>query len=361
MADNDPYAVDPAVLEPQLTQARVPLEEAGDALMVRDASGRIPIVVVPKRTSRVNPWLVLAGVVVLVAGIVATDAADTALWVGIAVPAGTILMFLGVFQAFRVMVPEGANALLLRGGKYYKTLDSGLHWVLPYYPVSHLVTRRVIPFDVPAYVSPSLDNVPATVDMLVMFNIVDPYKFVYKISADDFDHVFLAACQDALRQLVRSIPWHDVLDLRRASTQSLREAIAADVSDYGVEVNRVNITYASPPSDFMWSQERRELMTVQKREVEERQALQVQQVEQEAASEALRLQRLQERLEHFPEAAKWEWEGVKLDVARSLAGNARAFVQVGEGSDIARAFVASELMAENRSQASEPEGNKIAS
>ncbi len=63
------------------------------------------------------------------------------------------------------------------------------------------------------------------------------------------------------------------------------------------------------------------------------------------------MQRLQERLEQFPQAAQWEWEGVKLEVARSLAGNTRAFVQVGQGSDIARAFVAAELMAENRIEA----------
>lgn len=360
MANNDPYAAEPDAMEPQLTQARVPLEEAGDALMVRDASGRIPIVVVPKRTSRVNPWLALTGIGAIIAGALATASADTALWVGIAIPVGAILIFMGVFQAFRVMVPEGANALLLRGGKYYKTLDSGLHWVLPYYPVSHLITRRVIPFDVPAYVSPTGDNVPATVDMLVMFNIADPYKFVYRISADDFDHVFLAACQDALRQLVRSIPWHDVLNLSQVSTGSLREAIAADVQDYGVEVNRVNITFATPPIDFMKSQEMRELWTVQKAEVEERQRLEVQRVEQDAASESLRLQRLQERLQQFPEAAKWEWEGVKLDVARSLAGNTRAFVQVGEGSDIARAFVASQLMAEHRMDAEVLDESKVA-
>ena len=118
---------------------------------------------------------------------------------------------LGVYQAFRVSVPEGANALLLKAGRYYKTLPSGFHMVLPYYPVSHLVTQRVIPFDVPEYVSPTADNVPATVDLLVMFTIADPYRFVYRISADDFDHVFLAACQDSLRQLVRSIPWQQVL------------------------------------------------------------------------------------------------------------------------------------------------------
>ena len=353
MANNDPYTNDVEAMQPQLTQARVPLEEAGDALMARDASGRIPIVVVPKRSSRVNPWLVLIGVGVIVAGIVATSAADTAMWVGIAIPAGVILIVLGIYQAFRVMVPEGANALVLKGGRYFKTLPSGFHMVLPYYPISHLITQRVIPFDVPAYVSPTADNVPATVDLLVMFSIADPYKFVYRISADDFDHVFLASCQDSLRQLVRSLPWQAVPNLTHANTASLREAIAADVAPYGIVVDKVNITYAGPPLDFMKSQEMRELWTVQKDEVEQRQALEVQRVEQEAAVEALRLQRLQERLEQFPQATKWEWEGVKLDVARSLAGNTRAFVQVGQGgTDIARAFVAAELMAEAGVEAS---------
>ena len=124
--------------------------------MVRDASGRIPIVVIPKRTSRVNPWLVLAGIAAIVAGAIATASVRyRAVGRHCDSRRAPYLIFLGVFQAFRVMVPEGANALLLAGGKYYKTLDSGLHWVLPYYPVSHLITRRVIPFDVPAYVSPT--------------------------------------------------------------------------------------------------------------------------------------------------------------------------------------------------------------
>lgn len=357
MADNEVYTED--VMQPQLTQARVPLDEAGDALMSRDANGRIPIVVIPKRSGRVNPWLALVGVAAIVAGLLATSSSAAVIWAGVGVPLGIALIVLGVFQAFRVMVPEGANALLLRGGKYYKTLASGFHMVPPYYPVSHLVTRRVIPFDVPSYVSPTADNVPATVDLLITFTITDPYKFVYSISADDFDQVFLAAAQDALRQLVRALPWGQVPDLTHAGTAALREAIAADVADYGVEVNKVNVVYAAPPSDFLKSQEVRQLLAVQKAEVEGRQALAVQQVEQEAAAESLRLRRLQERLEQFPDAARWEWEGVKLEVARSLASNTRAFVQVGQGTDIARAFVAAELMTEHQVAAAAPLENKI--
>jgi regulator of protease activity HflC (stomatin/prohibitin superfamily) len=360
MNDNEYDAETLDTLQPQLTQARVPLNEAGDALMARDATGRIPIVVVPHRSGRVNPLLALAGAAASVGGLLATGAGASTLWAGIGIPVGVALIALGVFQAFRVMVPEGANALLLRGGKYYKTLPSGFHLVMPFFPVSHLVTRRVIPFDVPEYRSPTADNVPATVDMLVMFTIVDPYKFVYSISADDFDQVFLAACQDALRQLIRSLPWLQVPDLRHGSTAGLREAVQADVADYGIVVNKVNVTYAAPPADFLKSQEMRQLLALQKAEVEQKEELEVQRVEEEAAAESLRLQRLQERLEQFPKASQWEWETNKLDVARALAGNTRAFVQVGQSTDVARAFVASELFTESEAEAAQRHANKVA-
>jgi hypothetical protein len=49
---------------------------------------------------------------------------------------------------------------------------------------------------------------------------------------------------------------------------------------------------------------------------------------------------------------------VKLAVARSLAGNTRAFVQIGKDSDIARAFVASELMAGARTGIPDPTENE---
>ena len=40
-------------------------------------------------------------------------------------------IFLGVFQSFIVAVPEGARALLLKAGRYSRTLDAGRHIVPP--------------------------------------------------------------------------------------------------------------------------------------------------------------------------------------------------------------------------------------
>lgn len=56
-------------------------------------------------------------------------------------------------------------------------------------------------------------------------------------------------------------------------------------------------------------------------------------------AEELRLAKLQERLHSYPQAAQWEWEGEQLEVARGLASNTHAVVQVGGANDIARAFL----------------------
>jgi regulator of protease activity HflC (stomatin/prohibitin superfamily) len=364
---------------PQLTQARVPLTEAGDALMTRDSTGRIPIVIVPQRLSRVRTELIIAAVVAAIGGLILSQTTGNALWL-LGLPLGLILMIVGVSQAFVVRIPEGANALLLRGGRYYKTLPSGTHFLLPYIFVSHLVTRREIPFDVPSFHSVTKDSVQATLDTMVTFSIADAYKFVYTISADDFDQVFLAICQDALRGLTRDVVWDEIVDLRQHGTELLAAAISKDVSTYGVKISKVTVTYAGPPPDFLRAQEMQQLAVLQRREQAEKHQLALQKladdealaqarvvarvnrkkellqvklqaaemrkrlVELEAEAEELRLRRLQERLEEYPTAAKWEWETAQLEVAEALATNTRAVVQMNNAMDLARTFVTADIL-----------------
>ncbi len=102
--------------QPQLTQARVPLEDAAEAFSRRDESGRTPIVVLPERASRVSLQLLLAGAVALAVGIglwLFQERIDLLL-LGVLVAA--VLVALGVYRAFLVPVPEGVSALLAGAG-----------------------------------------------------------------------------------------------------------------------------------------------------------------------------------------------------------------------------------------------------
>ena len=359
----------------QLTSVRVPLDQAADALVSPDASGRTPIVVLTRRQNRISNVSLLIAVVILAGGILWGVLAGNFLLISAAIPLSLVFFVLAIFRSFLVRIPEGAYGLLQQRGKYLRTIESGTQILPPWIVVSHLVTRRIIPFDVPVQEAPTQNNVRSTVQALVTFTISDAYRFVYSISASDFDQVFQAACQNTLRAMVRQISSDEVNNLTRRDTSELRDALSNASEPYGVKMVKVNIIYAHPPVDFVRSQEARQLAMLQQAEQAEQQALlqrkqtdgetlarqaviarvgrerdelqvQVQKaeirrrvVELEAQAEELRISKLQERLNSYPRAAEWEWQGEQLEVVRGLASNTHAVVQMGGGStDLAQAF-----------------------
>src|SRR3954451_8301880 len=86
----------------QLTQARAPLDEAGEVLGTVDAAGKQPIVVVPVHASRIRNELVIAGLALLGAAYFVDVA--TQLRAALAVLA-VVLLVLGFVRALLVPVP----------------------------------------------------------------------------------------------------------------------------------------------------------------------------------------------------------------------------------------------------------------
>ncbi len=372
----------------QLVQVRVPLDQASEAFAVRDATGRIPIVLVPQQLNRVRNEPMIAGALVLFGAILLHLMFDQAILIPLGLLAALVLILIGLYRSFIVRVPEGTNALLARGGRYIKTINSGTHIISPIVVVTHLVTRREIPFDVPVLQAPTKDNVRASVDTLITFSIADPFKFVYSISADDFDQVFQSACQDGLRHLVRSINAEQVADLTKRDLVSFREGLNAEMESYGVQVSKITITCAQPTAEVMQSLEGRQLAIVQQAEQVEKQLLaqhrqkdqedlarqevlarverekellrlklqeaeiRRQLVEMDEAAARYHLEQLQQRLHDFREAAEWEYQGEQLEVARALAGNSRAVIQIGAASEVLRAFTLREMLTDQEPAAS---------
>ena len=345
---------EPIVHEPQLTQVRVPLADAADAFTVPDESGRFPIVVLTGERSRIRNEFLAAGVALLFVALVF----DVAIAVrGALLTAGGALLVLAVFRSFLVRVPEGAQAMTLRRGRFDKTLPAGNHLLPPWVAVTHVVTKREIPFVASASQIPTSDGVRVDIDVLVTFVIEAAERFTYAISTPDFDLVLAAATQDALRQFGRGIGSQDVLDSAGAASDSLRASIGSQMTDYGVEVHKVVVVAVRPPADYMASLEARRLAEVQLAELEQEHVLDRQRqgdridllrthaeqqrklLELEAANESLRLQMLEERISAYPTGAKWDFDTQRMDVAKALAGNDRAFLAVGDPATLTDALL----------------------
>jgi regulator of protease activity HflC (stomatin/prohibitin superfamily) len=338
----------------RLTQARAPLDDAAEVLSTLDETGQQPIVVVPSHASRIRNELVIAGAIAL--GVAILLDVSVPLRSGI-LTVGVVLVVLGVFRAFLVPVPEGARAVLLRRGRFHATLGPGIHFVRPGITVSHIVTTRDTPFDAPAIEVPTHDDVRVRIDALLMFRIAAPERFVFAISAPDFDQVCQATCREAVRLLVRDKDTNAILDLGDADAEKLRVTIGQRLAPYGVDAVRIVLAHVTPPAPFVASREAQRLAGLQGAEEEALHALALQrqenrealtrdriaahraEVELEADNEAARLQRLEATISAFPTAMRWDIESRRLDVARALAANPRALLQVGGGADVAGALL----------------------
>ncbi len=263
----------------QLHQRRAPLADAASVF----ASENPPIVLLPTYAQRLrNDFLVAAGIALAI-GVVGGFGLGQWLIFAAGAVVCLVLLALAVMRAFLVRVPEGTVALLNRGGKFAGELSSGSHRLPPWVIVSYLVTQREIPYDTPLLEVPTQDNVRASIDTLLTFAIVDAHRFVFSISAPDFDRVLAAASQDAVRMIGRGIPADRIADLARQESAALGASLSATVEPYGVEIRRVVITLARPSDEFVRAREGERLAALQRFEQAERQTLELQrQADQDA-------------------------------------------------------------------------------
>src|SRR4051794_38683487 len=101
MSDQPPPAAVPESYG-QLTQVRVPLEDAAYAFMTRDESGRLPLLVMPQRTSRVQTKLVWAALILLLGSGLANARVGNGWLLPIAIVLAIGLIILAVYRSFLV-------------------------------------------------------------------------------------------------------------------------------------------------------------------------------------------------------------------------------------------------------------------
>ncbi|MGH8926467.1 MAG: SPFH domain-containing protein [Acidimicrobiia bacterium] len=147
---------------------------------------------------------------------------------------------------FRVVRPfeKGLVEFL---GRYEKTVESGLRWVMPFVKRLAKVDMREQVVDVPPQEVITKDNVAVTVDAVIYYEATDPVKLKYNVA--NFVLAATKLAQTNLRNVVGDLDLDTALTSRDIINAKLRQILDDATDKWGTRVVRVEIQRIEPPAD----------------------------------------------------------------------------------------------------------------
>ncbi len=232
--------------------------------------------------------------------------------------------------------------IIERLGKYKKTLDSGLNFVVPFFdkprPInwkyaaidssgrtryitreSNRIDLRETVLDFPRQNVITKDNVTVEIDALLYFQITDPVKAVYEIA--NLPDAIEKLTQTTLRNVIGELELDQTLSSRDSINQKLRVILDEATDKWGVKVNRVELKDISPPKEV------KEAMEKQMKAERNRRAL-ILEAEGEKTAAILKAQGEQE-------ARITRAEGEKQSEILKAEGIAKSRKMIAEGESLA--------------------------
>ena len=132
-------------------------------------------------------------------------------------------------------------------GRYQRTVDSGLSWILPFVQRLTKVDMRERVIDVPPQEVITKDNVVVTVDAVIYFEATDPVKLKYNVGR--FIVAVTKLAQTNLRNVIGDLDLDAALTSREVINTKLRQILDDATDKWGTRVVRVEIQRIEPPAD----------------------------------------------------------------------------------------------------------------
>ncbi|MBS3956489.1 MAG: SPFH/Band 7/PHB domain protein [Clostridiales bacterium] len=157
-----------------------------------------------------------------------------------------VVLFVYTMLAIRIVRPY-EKGIVERFGKYQKTLDSGLHFIIPLVDRMTKVDMRENVVDVPPQEVITKDNVVVTVDAVVYYEATDPVKLMYNVA--NFYMAATKLAQTNLRNVIGEMQLDESLTSRETINAALRQILDDATDKWGVRVVRVELQRIEPPVD----------------------------------------------------------------------------------------------------------------
>lgn len=168
---------------------------------------------------------------------------------------GLVLLFviIALVRAVKI-VPQAVAIIVERLGRYSRTLDAGLHLLIPFVdrPRASVDLREQVVSFPPQPVITS-DNLVVSIDTVIYFQVTEPKSAVYEIA--NYIQGIEQLTVTTLRNVVGSMDLEQTLTSRDQINGQLRGVLDEATGRWGVRVNRVELKSIDPPESIKGSME----------------------------------------------------------------------------------------------------------
>jgi regulator of protease activity HflC (stomatin/prohibitin superfamily) len=151
-----------------------------------------------------------------------------------------ILALVLVFKGLKV-VPQSDVFVIERFGKFTKTLQAGLNFIVPFLDrVAHRISvleRQLPEFTISVITK---DNVEVKLDATVFYRITDAAASVYRIQ--DIDRAIHTASTSIVRSAAGKLELDDLQSSRESMNAEIAENLQNAATVWGIEITRTEIT-----------------------------------------------------------------------------------------------------------------------
>ncbi len=168
----------------------------------------------------------------------------------------TIIIILLVLIVLGVkIIPQSRAKVVERLGSYHATLQTGVHYVIPFIDrVASDVTLKEVVKDFAPQPVITKDNVTMQIDTVVYFQITDPKLYTYGVENPVNAIENLTAT--TLRNIIGDLELDQTLTSRDIINSQMRAILDEATDPWGIKVNRVEVKNIIPPRDIQEAMEK---------------------------------------------------------------------------------------------------------
>lgn len=164
-----------------------------------------------------------------------------------------IFVITALFRAVRI-VPQASALIIERLGRYSRTLDPGLHLLIPFVDrVRAAVDLREQVVTFPPQPVITSDNLVVGIDTVIYFQVTSPKDAVYEIA--DYIRGIEQLTVTTLRNVIGSMDLEQTLTSRDQINGRLNGVLDEATGRWGIKVNRVELKAIDPPASVQGSME----------------------------------------------------------------------------------------------------------